>query len=79
MNSFQIKLASVTDVQDFVRAASVQHFKVEALSGGDRIDAKSIMGLFTLDLREPIQIEVDGEEPEVRRFCASISHVMLPS
>ncbi len=79
MKEFKIKLGSVTDVQDFVSAASTQRFNIEAICGTDRVDAKSIMGLFSLDLRQPIRIAVDGDEPEVDTFCRAISPMMLPS
>jgi phosphocarrier protein HPr len=79
VKEFKIKLGSVTDVQDFVSAASMQRFNIEAICGNDRVDAKSIMGLFSLDLRKPIQIAVDGDESEVDSFCKSISPMMLPS
>ena len=79
MRELLIKLDSLTDVQDFVRAASQQHFSIEAISGEDRIDAKSFMGLFSLDLREPIRLAVDGEESEVAAFCRAISPMLLSS
>ena len=79
MREFEVKFGSITDVQDFVSAASVQHFNIEAICGSDRVDAKSIMGLFSLDLRQPIRIAVDGDEPEVDSFCRTISPMMLPS
>ena len=79
MKEFKIKLGSVNDVQDFVSAASLQRFNIEAACGGDRVDAKSIMGLFSLDLRQPIQITVDGADTEVDTFCKAISNMMLPS
>ncbi|MBE6955171.1 MAG: HPr family phosphocarrier protein [Ruminococcaceae bacterium] len=79
MHELLIKLGSLTDVQDFVRAASQQHFSIEAISGEDRIDAKSFMGLFSLDLREPIHITVDGDESEVAHFCRAISPLLLRS
>ena len=79
MKHLLIKLGSLTDVQDFVRAASQQHFSIEAIHGEDRIDAKSFMGLFSLDLREPIRLAVDGEESEVAAFCRAISPMLLGS
>ena len=56
-----------------------QHFTIEAISGEDRIDAKSFMGLFSLDLREPIRLAVNGEESEVAHFCRAISPMLLGS
>ena len=79
MKQLQIKLGSLTDVQEFVRVASVQPFSITAINGDDRIDAKSFMGLFSLDLRKPIQLAVDGDESEVAAFCRAISSMLLGS
>ncbi len=79
MKQFKIKLGSVSDVQDFVCAASVQQFNVEAILDDERVDAKSIMGLFSLDLRKPLLIEVDGGEEQVDSFLHEIGSVVLAS
>ena len=79
MKQFKIKLGSVSDVQDFVCAASVQQFNVEAILDDERVDAKSIMGLFSLDLRKPLLIEVDGGEEQVDSFMHEIDSVVLAS
>jgi len=79
LKQFKIKLGSVSDVQDFVCAASVQQFNVEAILDDERVDAKSIMGLFSLDLRKPLLIEVDGGEEQVDSFMHEIGSVVLAS
>ena len=79
MKQFKIKLGSVSDVQDFVCAASVQQFNVEAILDDERVDAKSIMGLFSLDLRKPLLIEVDGGEEQVDSFMHEIGSLVLAS
>lgn len=79
MKQLTVKLDSLADVQDFVRVASQQRFSIEAISGEDRIDAKSFMGLFSLDLRKPIHITVDGSDSEVADFCQSIFPMLLRS
>ena len=40
----------------FVQACSRMDFKIELESGDYIIDAKSLMGLFSLDLARPIQL-----------------------
>ena len=79
MKQFQIKLGSVSDVQDFVCAASVQQFNVEAILDDERVDAKSIMGLFSLDLRKPLLIEVDGEDEQISAFLSEIGSIVMAS
>ncbi|MBO6054320.1 MAG: HPr family phosphocarrier protein [Oscillospiraceae bacterium] len=79
MKQFHIMLGSVSDVQDFVRSASMRQFNVEAILDTERVDAKSIMGLFTLDLRKPLLIEVDGGDEQVDDFMKEIGNVVLAS
>ena len=79
MKQFHIMLGSVSDVQDFVRSASMRQFNVEAILDTERVDAKSIMGLFTLDLRKPLLIEVDGGDEQVDDFMEEIGNVVLAS
>ena len=79
MKQFHIMLGSVSDVQDFVRSASMRQFNVEAILDTERVDAKSIMGLFTLDLRKPLLIEVDGGDEQVHDFMKEIGNVVLAS
>ena len=79
MKQFHIMLGSVSDVPDFVRSASMRQFNVEAILDTERVDAKSIMGLFTLDLRKPLLIEVDGGDEQVDDFMEEIGNVVLAS
>ncbi len=79
MKQFHIKLGSVSDVQDFVRSASARQFNVEAILDTERVDAKSIMGLFTLDLRKPLLIEADGGDEQVDEFMKEIGNFVYAS
>lgn len=51
-----ITLSSVNDVKKFVNLVSGYSFKVELMSGRYTVDAKSIMGVFSLDLMKPIKM-----------------------
>lgn len=68
MRKFNIQLASINDVKNFVNAASAQMFDVDLVSGRYVIDAKSIMGIFSLDLSKPIAVEVHGTDDESAKF-----------
>ena len=50
MSEFFVSLSSIEDVRQFVNAATCCPCEVDVLSGRYVIDAKSIMGLFSLDL-----------------------------
>lgn len=61
MKSFNIALKSINDVKDFVNAVNKYDFDVDLTSGRYVVDAKSIMGIFSLDLSKPIKVEVHAD------------------
>ena len=56
MMEFNVSLSSIEDVRQFVNAASRCPCEVDVCSGRYVIDAKSIMGLFSLDLSKPVRV-----------------------
>lgn len=62
MVTFNIMLKSINDVKDFVNIVNKYDFDVDLTSGRYVVDAKSIMGIFSLDLSKPIKVEVHEEE-----------------
>ncbi len=63
MKEATILLQSIEDVKEFNRIVAVYDGDVDLVSGRYVIDAKSIMGIFSLDLSKPINIQVHGENP----------------
>ena len=73
MKTFNLLLSSINDVKDFVNIVSKYDFDVDLTSGRYVVDAKSIMGIFSLDLSKPIKVEVhddncDAFMKELERF-----------
>lgn len=58
MKKVTVSLASINDVKSFVNIVSKYDFDVDLMSGRYVVDAKSIMGIFSLDLSKPIDVEV---------------------
>ena len=54
MKKVTVSLASINDVKSFVNIVSKYDFDVDLISGRYVVDAKSIMGIFSLDLSKPI-------------------------
>lgn len=52
----EIMLTNVQDVRDFVNIVVLIDFEVDLAQGRYLIDAKSIMGIFALDLLSPITV-----------------------
>lgn len=64
MKEATILLQSIEDVKNFNRIVTLYDGDVDLVSGRYVIDAKSIMGIFSLDLSKPINIQVHGNQPE---------------
>lgn len=61
MKTFEVMLDSIGDVKDFVNMVNRYSCDIDLVSGRYVVDAKSIMGIFSLDLSKPIKAEVHGE------------------
>lgn len=66
-------LSQLDDVKKFVDIASSKDYDIELLSGRYIVNAKSIMGVFSLDLTKPITMHAHCEQPgellrEIRPF-----------
>ena len=62
MKTVQISLNSIGKVKSFVNAITQFEFDFDLISGRYVIDAKSIMGIFSLDLSKPIGLAIHTEE-----------------
>lgn len=58
-----IKLNSLDDVKEFSNIASKHTGEITLFSGRYIVDAKSIMGIFSLDLSKAIKMEIEGDMP----------------
>lgn len=61
MKTVQISLNSIDKVKSFVNTISQFDYDFDLVSGRYVIDAKSIMGIFSLDLSKPIDLTVHAE------------------
>ncbi len=61
MKTMEIKLTNVQDVRDFVNKVIMIDYEVDLQQGRYVIDAKSIMGIFSLDLMAPITVVAHTE------------------
>ena len=61
MKTVKISLNSIDKVKSFVNDISKFDFDFDLVSGRYVIDAKSIMGIFSLDLSKPIELNIHSE------------------
>lgn len=69
-----LNLNEVVKIQKFVSSASIQNYDIDVISGRYIIDAKSIMGIFSLDLSRPINILIHADEAEAKDFLDVIKN-----
>lgn len=62
MKSVKISLNSIDKVKAFVNEVTKFDAEFDLISGRYVIDAKSIMGIFSLDLSKPIDLNIHNEE-----------------
>ncbi|MCR5353362.1 MAG: HPr family phosphocarrier protein [Clostridiales bacterium] len=62
MKTFNIKLSTIENVKDFVNIVSKYDYEIDLKSGRYVVDAKSIMGIFSLDLMNNIEVTVHSDD-----------------
>ncbi len=61
MKTVKIRLSSIEAVRDFVEVVRKYDAEIDLSSGRYVVDAKSIMGIFSLDLMNPITLTVHND------------------
>ena len=75
MRICKVKLNAFGEIRAFVQAASNFDDAVDIVSGVHKVNAKSLLGLLTLDLSRPVEIRVHGDHPE--KFVSVIDSYLV--
>ncbi len=70
MKTVEISLNSIDKVKSFVNVITKFDYDFDLISGRYVIDAKSIMGIFSLDLSKPIQLNIHMENEDAEMMAA---------
>ena len=75
MKEMKIKLFTIQEVREFVNMVILADFEVDLVQGRYIIDAKSIMGIFSLNLRSPITLVAHTDDADeffarIEKFAA---------
>ncbi len=62
MKKVFITLSSIDDVKVFVNEINMLPCDADLVSGRYTVDAKSIMGIFSLDLSKPIELDLHCDD-----------------
>lgn len=68
MKQKRIMLPTIEDAKAFVAAASQCDFDIDVFYNRVVIDAKSILGVLSLDLRKALTVEYNGEDEAFEAF-----------
>lgn len=77
MKQFDITLHSFEDVQNFVELATVQPFRILVGNDRTRVNAKSFMGMFSLDFSAPLQVRADCTQEQCEQFKADAARFLV--
>ena len=68
MQEFHIALKSFQEVQEFVVLATQQPFRVLVGNDVQQVNAKSFMGMFSLDFTRPVKVHADCDPDAFAAF-----------
>ena len=77
MKTVMISLNSIDKVKSFVNDISKFNFDFDLVSGRYVIDAKSIMGIFSLDLSKPIELNIHAEGENLDAVMEKLSPYII--
>ena len=75
MREVKIVLKGIEDVRKFVKEVIMLEYDVDLVQGRYVVDAKSVMGIFSLDLLSPITVQIHNESCDA--FLAKISGFLV--
>ena len=76
MVTVKISLNSIDKVKSFVNEITKYDYDFDLVSGRYVIDAKSIMGIFSLDLSKPIDLNIHAEN-DVDSILSTLSPYII--
>ena len=77
MKTVEISLNSIDKVKSFVNNINKFDFDFDLISGRYVIDAKSIMGIFSLDLSKPITLNIHADAPDAEPVLAILKEYLV--
>lgn len=68
MTQKQIRLTTITDAMEFVKRASRCEFDIDVFYNRVVIDAKSLLGVLSLDLTRVLTVSMNGRDEEFEHY-----------
>lgn len=77
MKTVDISLNSIDKVKNFVNLINRFDYDFDLVSGRYVIDAKSIMGIFSLDLSKPIALNIYANDKDVDTILTELAPYLV--
>ncbi len=77
MEPIRIRMNTIDDVKHFVTEANAQVSDIDVVSGRYLVDAKSLLGLFSLDLTKPVDVVGHGTPGDREKFAQAIERLVV--
>ena len=77
MNQIKVMLTSIEEVKNFVSLTNKYPFPIHMTTDKYKIDAKSIMGIFSLDLSKPINLNIHAEGSTLDSIMAIVQPYVI--
>ena len=77
MKAVEISLNSIDKVKTFVNLINRFDYDFDLVSGRYVIDAKSIMGIFSLDLSKPITLNIHADDANAEDVMKQLTPYMV--
>lgn len=74
---FKIMLNTIDKVKRFGVISSVQNFDMDLSSDRYTVDAKSILGIFSLDLTKAMKLTIYASKDDAKDFLNQISALII--
>lgn len=77
MKSVNVLLNSIEAVKKFVNTVSKYECDMDMMTGSYVVDAKSIMGIFSMDLLHPLELRIHDDSKEAEKIIFDIKDYIV--
>ena len=77
MKIMRIKLNTLNDANSLVKSIDKYNYDIDAVCGRYVIDAKSIMGIFSLDLSKPIDLAIHAGDTDMSEIMEALKPYLV--
>lgn len=77
MTDVKVMLDSIEKVKEFVATTVRFDADIDLVSGRYVVDAKSILGVFSMDLSKPLVLQIHEEQEKERELLEALKEYMI--